>query len=87
MVPTIGTQATIKAVMPEARCVSAVVSRIHGMAISITANANTGRHRRRAARIAPCLAAMITNTVAANEVRLKTTTGGSSSFTATRIMK
>jgi hypothetical protein len=87
IVPTIGTEATIRAVRPDARCCSAVVSRIHGIAISITPKIATGRQRRSAGRIAPDLPASTNSTTAASDVRPNTTTGGSSCFTATRMRK
>src|SRR4051812_20347454 len=85
--PTMGTAATISAVRPEARCCSAVVSKIHGIAISTIAKANTYRQCANAARIAPARRARSISTIAANDVLPNTTTGGSNSLTATRIRK
>ena len=77
----------INAVSPDARFSSAVVSRIHGTAISISANISTGRHRLKAGRIAPALPASSSRTTADSDVRPRTTTDGSSCFTATRMKK
>ena len=85
--PTIGTVAMINPVSPDARCCSAMASRIHGIAISRIANANTGRHRRKAGLIASLRCASTSSTIAAIDVRPNTTIAGSSWRTATRMSK
>jgi hypothetical protein len=85
--PKIGTDEMMSAARPEAMCCSAVVSRIHGIAISSTAKATIGRQCASAGRIPSARFARYSNTTAASEVRPNTTTAGSSSSTATRMKK
>jgi hypothetical protein len=69
------------------RCCSAVVSKIHGMAISTIAKTSTARQCRNAGRIAPARLGQHQQDRGGERSSTEHDTGGSSSFTATRMKK
>jgi hypothetical protein len=84
-VPTSGTPAIRMPVSELVRCCSADPSMTQGMAISISANATTQRHRARIGRRSTRRRAMGRRIAVASEVRARTRKAGVTSATATRM--